>query len=94
MKKDVANFVAKCLVCQKIKAKHQRLAGVLQPIEIAESKWEQISMDFMVDLPKTTNRHDVVWVIVDRLTKSAHFLPIKITYSLKHLTDLYVKEIV
>ncbi|KAL5546737.1 hypothetical protein UlMin_006424 [Ulmus minor] len=94
MKKDVANYVAKCLVCQKIKAEHQRPAGVLQPIEIPEWKWEQISMDFVVGLSKTTNRYDVVWVIVDRLTKSAHFLPIKITYSLEQLANLYVKEIV
>ncbi|KAL5569806.1 hypothetical protein UlMin_026381 [Ulmus minor] len=69
MKKDVANYVAKCLVCQKIKAEHQRPAGVLQPIEIPEWKWEQISMDFVVGLPKTTNGYDAVWVIVDRLTK-------------------------
>ncbi|KAL5562387.1 hypothetical protein UlMin_032134 [Ulmus minor] len=94
LKKDVANYVAKCLVCQKIKAEHQRPAGVLQPIEIPEWKWEQISMDFVVGLPKTNNGHDAVWVIVDRLTKSAHFLPIKITYSLEQLADLYVKEIV
>ncbi|KAL5568353.1 hypothetical protein UlMin_024928 [Ulmus minor] len=72
LKKDVASYVAKCLVCQKIKAEHQRPAGVLQPIEIPEWKWEQISMDFVV----------------------AHFLPIKITYSLEQLADLYVKEIV
>ncbi|KAL5538466.1 hypothetical protein UlMin_045568 [Ulmus minor] len=69
MKKDVADYVAKCLVCQKIKAEHQRPAGVLQPIEIPEWKWEQISMDFVVGLPKTTNGYDAVWVIVDRLTK-------------------------
>ncbi|KAL5538035.1 hypothetical protein UlMin_044852 [Ulmus minor] len=94
MKEDVANYVAKCLVCQKIKAEHQRPAGVLQPIEIPEWKWEQISMDFVVGFPKTTNGYDAVWVIVDRLTKSAHFLPIKITYSLEQLADLYVKEIV
>ncbi|KAL5553746.1 hypothetical protein UlMin_041147 [Ulmus minor] len=72
LKKDVASYVAKCLVCQKIKAEHQRPAGVLQPIEIPEWKWEQISMDFVV----------------------AHFLPIKVTYSLEQLADLYVKEIV
>ncbi|KAL5549711.1 hypothetical protein UlMin_004942 [Ulmus minor] len=58
------------------------------PIEIPEWKWEQISMDFVVGLPKTTNGYDAVWVIVDRLTKSAHFLPIKITYSLEQLADL------
>ncbi|KAL5572458.1 hypothetical protein UlMin_022055 [Ulmus minor] len=81
MKKDVAKFVEKCLICQKVKAEHQRPAGELQPIEIPEWKWEKISMDFVVGLPKTTKGHDAIWVIVDRLTKSAHFLPIKITYS-------------
>ncbi|KAL5550478.1 hypothetical protein UlMin_000654 [Ulmus minor] len=88
MKKDVENYVAKCLVCQKIKAEHQRPAGVLQPIEIPKWKWEQISMDFVVGLPKTTNGYDAMWVIIDRLTKSAHFLPIKITSSLEQLADL------
>ncbi|KAL5540952.1 hypothetical protein UlMin_044244 [Ulmus minor] len=94
MKKDVAKFVEKCLVCQKIKAEHQQLAGELQPIKIPEWKWKLISMDFVVGLPKTTNSHDAIWVIMDRLTKSAHFLPIKITYSLKQLANLYMKEIV
>ena len=60
MKKDVAKFVGKCLVCQKIKAEHQRPAGELQPIEIPEWKWEQISMDFVVGLPKTTNGNDAI----------------------------------
>ena len=80
MKKDVEKFMEKCLVCQKIKVEHQRPAGELQPIEIPGWKWDQISMDFVVGLPKTSNGYDAVWVIVDRLTKSAHFLRIKITY--------------
>ena len=94
MKRDIAAFIACCDSCQRIKAEHQRPAGELQPIEISEWKWEQISMDFIVGLPKTTKGHDAIWVIVDRLTKSAHFLPIKITYSLEQLADLYVREIV
>ena len=94
MKRDVAEYVAKCLICQKIKAEHQRPGGELQPIEIPEWKWEQIAMDFIVGLPKTTKNHDAIWVIVDRLTKSAHFLPIKMTSSLEQLAELYVQEIV
>ncbi|KAL5537439.1 hypothetical protein UlMin_045822 [Ulmus minor] len=66
MKRDVAKFVEKCLICQKIKAEHQRPAGELQPIEIPEWKWEQISMDFVVGLPKTTNGHDAIWTAQSR----------------------------
>ena len=94
MKGDVAKFVEKCLTCQRVKAEHQRPAGELQSIEVPEWKWEQISMDFVVGLPKTTNGYDAIWVIVDRLTKSAHFLPIKITYSLEQLAELYVRDVV
>ena len=94
MKKEVAEFVAKCLVCQKIKAEHQRPGGELQPIEIPEWKWDQIAMDFVVGLPRTTKGHDAIWVIIDRLTKSAHFIPIKITFSLEQLADLYVREVI
>ncbi|KAL5553315.1 hypothetical protein UlMin_040716 [Ulmus minor] len=94
MKEDVAKYVAKCLTCQKIKAEHQRPGGELQPIEVPEWKWEQITMDFVVGLPKTAKSHDAIWVIVDRLTKSAHFIPIKMTYSLEQLAELYVREVV
>ena len=90
MKGDVAKFVEKCLTCQRVKAEHQQPAGELQSIEVPKWKWEQISMDFVVGLPKTTNRYDAIWVIMDILTKSAHFLPIKITYSLEQLAELYI----
>ena len=85
MKKDIAEFVAKCLTCQKVKVEHQKPAGFLQPLEIPKWKWDSISMDFVVGLPKTSVGHDSIWVIVDRLTKSAHFLPIKINYLLDKL---------
>ncbi|XP_070014647.1 uncharacterized protein [Nicotiana sylvestris] len=80
MKKDVANFVSSCLTCQQVKAKHHRPAGLLQQIKIPEWKWERITMDFVTGLPRTLRGYDSVWVIVDRLTKSAHFLPVKTTY--------------
>ena len=73
MKRDVAEYVSKCLTCQKVKAEHKRPAGELQPIEIPEWKWEQITMDFVTGLPRTSEGFDAIWVIVDRLTKSAHF---------------------
>ena len=94
MKKDVAAFVQRCLTCQQIKAEHQKPAGMLQPLEVPQWKWEQITMDFVSGLPKTTAGHDSVWVIVDRLTKSAHFLPIKTTHTVDKLAELYIKEIV
>ena len=84
MKKDVVEFVAKCLTCQQVKAEHQRPAGLLQPLKLPEWKWEEISMDFVTGLPKTTKQHDAIWVVVDRYTKSAHFLPVRMTYSMDH----------
>ncbi|KAK6128180.1 hypothetical protein DH2020_038082 [Rehmannia glutinosa] len=94
MKRDVAKYINACLTCQRVKAEHQRPGGVLQPIQIPEWKWEDIAMDFIVGLPRTTNGYDAIWVIIDRLTKSAYFLAIKMTYSMEQLARLYVKEIV
>ncbi|KAJ9535195.1 hypothetical protein OSB04_un001722 [Centaurea solstitialis] len=94
MKRDIATYVSKCLTCAKVKAEHKKPSGLLQQPEIPEWKWEQISMDFVTKLPKTKKGHDTIWVIVDRLTKSAHFLPIKETYSIDKLAQLYVGEIV
>ena len=87
MKLDVADWVSKCLACQKVNSEHQRPSGLLQPLEISEWKWEQIAMDFVVGLPLTQAKHDAIWVIVDRLTKSAHFIPINERYSIDRLTD-------
>ncbi|KAL0440178.1 UNVERIFIED_CONTAM: Transposon Tf2-11 polyprotein [Sesamum latifolium] len=94
MKKDVAEFVARCLTCQQVKAEHQAPAGKLQPLTIPEWKWERITMDFVIGLPRTFRKHDAIWVIVDRLTKSAHFLPIQQNDSLDKLAELYISEIV
>ena len=94
MKKEIALWVNRCLTCQKVKAEHQRPSGLLQPLEIPEWKWERITMDFVVGLPLTKGKYDAIWVIVDRLTKSAHFIPINERYSLEKLANLYIKEIV
>lgn len=94
MKSDIASFVSKCPTCQQVKAEHQRPAGLLQPLPVPEWKWEHITMDFVVGLPRTKNQHDAVWVIVDRLTKSVHFLPMKMTDPLEKLARLYIHEIV
>jgi hypothetical protein len=74
MKRDVVHFVAKCLECQQVKADHHHPSGLLQPHDVPMSKWEVISMDFVVGLPLTSHRHNAILVIVDKLTKSAHFI--------------------
>ena len=94
MKKEIALWVNRCLTCQKVKDEHQRPIGLLQPLEIPEWNWEHITMDFVVGLPLTKGKYDAIWVIVDRLTKSAHFIPINERYSLEKLANLYIKEIV
>ena len=94
MKRDVSEFVTKCLVCQRVKVEHQVPSGLLQPIRIPEWKWDRITMDFVVGLPLTGRKHDSIWVVVDRLTKSAQFLPVRTDYSLDKLAELYIKEIV
>ena len=77
----MAEFVASCLTCQQVKIEHQKSTGLLQELSLLEWKWDRIAMDFVVRLPRTHRGYDSIWVIVDRLTKSAHFIPIKITYS-------------
>ncbi|KAL2230890.1 UNVERIFIED_CONTAM: Transposon Ty3-G Gag-Pol polyprotein [Sesamum indicum] len=94
MKKNVAEFVAKCMTCQQVKAEHQAPVGKLRPLSIPEWKWEKITIDFIVGLPRTLRKHDAIWVSVDRLTRSAHFLPVRIIDSLDKLVGLYISEIV
>ena len=73
MKRDLIDYVSKCLTCQQVKAEHQVPSGLLNPILIPQWKWDSIAMDFVTGLPLTQRKHDYVWVIVDRLTKSTHF---------------------
>ncbi|GJR78284.1 putative nucleotidyltransferase, ribonuclease H [Tanacetum coccineum] len=94
MKRDVATFVSKCLTCQQVKIEHQRASGLLQPLEIPVWKWDEISMDFVTGLPRTQRKHDAIWVVVDRLTKSAHFLPIRKDYPVSKLAEMFQQEIV
>ncbi|KAD2805457.1 hypothetical protein E3N88_38834 [Mikania micrantha] len=81
MKEDVARYVSQCMTCQQVKIEHQRASGLLQPLDIHVWKWDDISMDFVTGLPKTSKKYDTIWFVVDRLTKSAHFLPIQKGYS-------------
>ncbi|KAA0063393.1 pol protein [Cucumis melo var. makuwa] len=94
MKREVAEFVSRCLVCRQVKAPRQKPAGLLQPLSIPEWKWENVSMDFITGLPRTLRGFTVIWVVVDRLTKSAHFVPGKSTYTASKWAQLYMSEIV
>ncbi|KAA0037817.1 pol protein [Cucumis melo var. makuwa] len=94
MKREVAEFVSRCLVCQQVKAPRQKPAGLLQPLSIPKWKWENVSMDFITGLPRTLRGFTVIWVVVDRLTKSAHFVPGKSTYTASKWAQLYMSEIV
>ena len=94
MKRHVGDFVQQCLTCQQVKAEHQKPAGLLQPLEVAEWKWEHVTMDFVTHLPRTLQGHDAIWVIVDRLMKSAHFLVVQLTFTLERFYRLYIREVV
>jgi hypothetical protein len=94
MKSEIAKHVGICDSCQRIKAEHQRTAGLLQLLRIPQWKWDEIGMDFIVGLPCTRAGYDSIWVVVDRLTKSAHFIPVKTNYNSAVLVELYMSWIV
>ena len=81
-------------MCRRVKAEHQKPAGLLQPLKVLVWKWEEIGMDFITGLPRTSSGFDSIWVIVDRLTKSSHFIPVKTTYGGEKLADLYMARII
>ncbi|GJS84126.1 putative reverse transcriptase domain-containing protein [Tanacetum coccineum] len=94
MKAEIATYVSKCLTCAKVKIEYQKPSGLLVQPEIPQWKWENITMDFVTKLPRTAAGQDTIWVIVDRLTKSAHFLPMREDDTLEKLTRQYLKEVV
>ena len=94
MKIYIAECVAKCPNCQHVKGEHQKPGGLLQEIQTPTCKWEYINMDFVVGLTQTQKQYDSIWVIVDMFTKSAHFIPIKSTYSVKDYARILIDEIV
>ncbi|GKB43585.1 putative reverse transcriptase domain-containing protein [Tanacetum coccineum] len=94
MKAEIATYVKKCMTCAKVKAEYQKPSGLLVQPKIPKWKWENITMDFVTKLPKTASGQDMIWVIVDRLTKSAYFLLAKENDSMEKLTRQYLKEVV
>ena len=94
MKREITEYVAKCLTCQQVKADHQKTPGKLKSLEVPEWKWDDIIIDFIEGLSKTQKGNDAIWVIVDRLSKVAHFLAIKKSFSAERLAKVYYQEIV
>jgi len=94
MKREIVEFVSNCGICQQVKIKHQKPVGELQSLPILEWKWKDISMDFVTRLPKGKKGNDAIWVVVDQLTKSALFLPMKMTDLVDKLAKLYVNEVI
>jgi hypothetical protein len=94
MKKEITAYVARCDTYCRVKAIHMKLAGLLQPLSIPSWKWDDISIDFISGLPTTQKGHHSIWVIVDRLTKTAHFLPVKTDYRPPQYAKKYIAEIV
>jgi hypothetical protein len=94
MKREIAKYVSECDTCQRVKASHLKVSGTLQPLPIPSWELEDISMDFIVGLPNTSQKHDSIWVIIDRLTKTAHFLPVHTTYTAKKYAEVYLEQII
>ncbi|GKF18703.1 putative reverse transcriptase domain-containing protein [Tanacetum coccineum] len=94
MKTEIATYVSKCLTYAKVKIEYQKPSGLLVQPEIPQWKWENITMDFVTKLPRTAAGQDTIWVIVDRLTKYDHFLPMREDDTLEKLTRQYLKEVV
>ena len=94
LKEVIAEFVAKCPNFQDAKAEHQKQSGLLQEIQVPTWKWEIVNMDFVVSMPRTQRKHYSIWVVVDRWTKYAHFIPIKSTYLTEDYARIFIDEIV
>jgi hypothetical protein len=93
MKREIAGYIAKCLECKKVNAEHRYPTGLLQPLSIPEWKWEVVTMDFITGFPRTSKQHDAIMVVVDKLTKDAHFIPLKTTQKENNVADIYMREV-
>ena len=94
MKRDIADFVARCLECQRVKAEHQHPAGLLQPHSISEWKWDIISIYFITGFPISVHRHDAIMVVVDYFTKVAHFILVRSSYNAATVAKIYMEQVV
>jgi hypothetical protein len=90
MKREAARYVSMCDTYRKVKADYMKLGGLLQPLSIPEWKWDDISMDFIVSLPMVALKFDSIWVIVDRLSKSTHFIHVNTKYRVEKYAEIYM----
>jgi hypothetical protein len=90
MKREAARYISKCDTCQKVKTDYMKPGGLLQPLSILEWKWDDISTDFIVGLPLMARKFDSIWVIMDRLSKSAHFIPVHTRYDVQRYAEIYI----
>jgi hypothetical protein len=93
MKHETTCYVSECDTCWKVKADYMKPRGLFQPLSIPDWKWDDISMDFIMGLPLTSRKFDSIWVIVHRLTKSAHFIPINTMYEVQKYVDTYIARV-
>jgi hypothetical protein len=93
LRKDIADYLAKCLEYQQVKEEHWHPTGLLQPLPIPEWKWETVSMDFITRLPKSAKQNDFIMVVVEKLNKSDHFIPVKSIFKAIDISNIFMKEI-
>jgi hypothetical protein len=93
MKKVITEYIARCMEYQKVKIKNRHPTGLLQPLTIPEWKWKVVTMDFITRFPRTGKLHDSIMVVVDKLTKATHFIPLKTTHKAIEVVDIFMKEV-
>jgi hypothetical protein len=91
--REIYEYIVKCMECQKVKAEHRNPVGLLQPLPIPEWKWEVVTMDFITKFPRTRKQHDVIMVVVGKLTKASHFIPMKVTHKETNVSYIYIREV-
>jgi hypothetical protein len=94
MKHEVARYISECETCRKVKADYMKPGGLLQPLSISEWKWDDISLDFIVSLPMMARKFDSIWVIVDQLSKSEHFIPVNTKYRVEKYAEIYIAHVI
>ena len=94
MKREIAEYVSSCAICQQVKVERKKPYGLMQRLPIPKWKWKNITMDFVYKLPRTWNGYDGIWVVVDQLNKWAHFIPVRESYSLSQLAERFISEVV
>ena len=92
-KKGHGEYILRCMKCQQVKVEHQNPTGLLHPLPVPEWKWEVISMDFITGLSMNWRQHDSIMVVVDKLTKAAHFIPVKSTHKTDDIAKIFMKDI-